>query len=69
MTMCRTCMDVPRVRGLYGELRVNRRSDDIRSGGLRFMIIGIAVERQGPPSAFCFSSERGGVEKRRKRPI
>lgn len=69
MTMCLTCMDVPGVRGLCGELRVNRRADAIRLGELRFMIIGMTVERQGPPSAVCFSSERVGVKKRRKRPI
>lgn len=69
MTMCLTCMDVPRVRGLYGELRVNRSSDAIHLGELRFMIGGITVERQGPPSPFCFSSQRVGVKKHRKRPI
>lgn len=69
ITMCLTCMDVPRVWRLYGELRVNRASDDIRIGELRFMMVGITVERQGPPSASCFSSERVGVKKRCKRPI
>lgn len=62
MTMCLTRMDVPRVQGLYGELRVNRASDYIRIGELRFMITGMAVESQDPPSAFCFSSERVGVK-------
>lgn len=69
MTMCLTCMDVPRVRGLYGELRVNRGSDYIRIGELGFMIIGITVDRQGPPSAFCLSSERVGVKSAAKGPF
>lgn len=69
MTMCLTCMDVPRVRGLYGERRVNRGSDDFRIGELRFMMVGFTVERQGPPSASCFSSERVGVKKRCNGPI
>lgn len=79
MTVRRACMDVLYEQRLYCELTVNPwtcSSDYIHVGELRFMVTeeasvqdGVAVERRGPPSAFCFSTECVGTKTCSKRPI
>lgn len=79
MTVRRACMDVLYEQRSYGELPVNPwtcGSDYIHVGELRFMVTeeasvqdGVAVERRGPPSAFCFSAECVGTKTCSTRPI